>query len=100
VNLSTWFKSHVAGRSTLRGEGKGGVDTGLKVVNPFNGDIVPLYVGNLRADGIRHRAIMAVPAHDTRDFAFAKKYGIPIKVVIDRPGDPLSAAAMDDRLCR
>lgn len=75
---------------------KEGVDTGLKVVNPFNGDIVPLYVGNFVLMEYGTGAIMAVPAHDTRDFAFAKKYGIPVKVVIDRPGAPLSAETMDD----
>ncbi|TAL39603.1 MAG: leucine--tRNA ligase [Spirochaetes bacterium] len=75
---------------------KEGVDTGLKVINPFNGDKVPLYVGNFVLMEYGTGAIMAVPAHDTRDFAFAKKFGIPIKVVIDRPGDPLDAATMTD----
>ena len=39
---------------------------------------------------------MAVPAHDERDFEFAKKYSLPIRVVIDRPGDPLSAGSMKE----
>jgi leucyl-tRNA synthetase len=41
-------------------------------------------------------AIMAVPAHDTRDFAFAKKYGIPVKLVIDNPASPIDVKAMAD----
>ncbi len=75
---------------------KEGVDTGLKVINPFNGDIVPLYVGNFVLMEYGTGAIMAVPAHDTRDFAFAKKYGIPVKLVIDRPGESLSVSTMED----
>ncbi len=75
---------------------KEGVDTGIKVINPFNGDKVPLYVGNFVLMEYGTGAIMAVPAHDTRDFAFARKFGIPVKVVIDRPGDPLDAATMTD----
>ena len=75
---------------------KEGVDTGLFIINPFNGDRVPLYVGNFVLMDYGSGAIMAVPAHDTRDYAFAKKYGIPIKVVIDRPGDPLRVDEMTD----
>jgi leucyl-tRNA synthetase len=75
---------------------KEGIDSGLKIINPFNGDRVPLYVGNFVLMNYGSGAIMAVPAHDTRDFAFAKKYGIPIKIVIDRPGAPLDVNTMDD----
>lgn len=75
---------------------KEGIDSGLKVVNPFNGDTVPLFVGNFVLMEYGTGAIMAVPAHDTRDFAFAKKYGIPVKVVIDNPQSPLKAEAMND----
>ncbi len=75
---------------------KEGIDTGLKIVNPFSGDIVPLYVGNFVLMEYGTGAIMAVPAHDTRDFAFAKKYGIPVKLVIDNPKTPIDVAAMTD----
>lgn len=61
---------------------KEGVDTGLKVKNPFTGEIVPLWTGNFVLMEYGTGAIMAVPAHDERDYAFAKKYGIPVKVVI------------------
>lgn len=67
---------------------KEGIDTGLKVINPFTGDRVSLYVGNFVLMEYGTGAIMAVPAHDARDFAFAKKYGIPMKLVIDNPAAP------------
>ncbi|HOD15571.1 MAG TPA: leucine--tRNA ligase [Spirochaetota bacterium] len=75
---------------------KEGVDTGLKIINPFNGDKVPLFIGNFVLMDYGTGAIMAVPAHDTRDFAFAKKYGIPIKLVIDNPKAPIDVNAMTD----
>lgn len=75
---------------------KEGIDTGLKVVNPFTGDIIPLFVGNFVLMEYGTGAIMAVPAHDTRDFAFAKKYGIPVKLVIDNPKAPIDVNAMTD----
>ena len=75
---------------------KVGIDTGLKVINPFNGEKVPLYVGNFVLMEYGTGAIMSVPAHDSRDFAFARKYGIPIKVVIDNPDEPLILDAMED----
>ena len=75
---------------------KEGIDTGLKIINPFTGDRVPLYVGNFVLMGYGTGAIMAVPGHDTRDFAFAKKYGIPVKLVIDDPAAPIQVAAMKD----
>ncbi|HOT46619.1 MAG TPA: leucine--tRNA ligase [Spirochaetota bacterium] len=73
---------------------KEGIDTGLKIVNPFTGDVVPLFVGNFVLMEYGTGAIMAVPAHDTRDFAFAKKYGIPVKLVIDNPKAPIDVKAM------
>ncbi|OHD67729.1 MAG: leucine--tRNA ligase [Spirochaetes bacterium RBG_16_49_21] len=75
---------------------KEGIDTGLKVINPFTGDAVPLYVGNFVLMEYGTGAIMAVPGHDTRDFAFAGKYGIPVKLVIDDPASPIDASAMQD----
>ena len=61
---------------------KEGVFTGKYVINPLNNDVVPVYVGNFVLPEYGTGAIMAVPAHDQRDFEFAKKYNIPIKVVI------------------
>ena len=65
---------------------KEGFDTGLKAVNPFSGERVPVWVGNFVLMGYGTGAIMAVPAHDERDFEFCKKYGINIRPVI-RPVD-------------
>ncbi len=75
---------------------KEGIDTGIKVINPFNGDKVPLYVGNFVLMEYGTGMIMSVPAHDSRDFAFAKKYGIPIKLVIDNPASSIDVNAMAD----
>lgn len=61
---------------------KDGVFTGKYVVNPFNGEKVQLWVADYVLSGYGTGAVMAVPAHDSRDFLFAKKYGIPIKIVI------------------
>jgi leucyl-tRNA synthetase len=75
---------------------KEGVDTGLKVINPFTGEKVPLWTGNFVLMEYGTGAIMAVPAHDSRDFAFAKKYGIPVKVVIQNAEKDLEVSRMTD----
>ncbi len=61
---------------------KEGMDTSLKVVHPLTGEQVPVWVGNYVLMSYGEGAVMAVPAHDERDFGFAKKYGLPIKQVI------------------
>ena len=65
---------------------KEGFATGHFAVNPFSGERAPVWVGNFVLMGYGTGAIMAVPAHDERDFEFCDKYGIPIKPVI-RPVD-------------
>ena len=75
---------------------KEGIDTGLKVINPFTKESVPLYVGNFVLMGYGTGAIMAVPGHDVRDFAFAKKYNLPIRIVIDIESSPLKLEEMTD----
>jgi leucyl-tRNA synthetase len=62
---------------------KKGMATGLFVRHPLSGAPVPLWVGNYVLMSYGDGAVMGVPAHDERDFAFAKKYGLPIKQVID-----------------
>ena len=59
-----------------------GLFTGHYCVNPLNGDRIPVYIANFVLMEYGTGAIMSVPAHDQRDFEFAKKYGLPIKVVI------------------
>jgi leucyl-tRNA synthetase len=74
---------------------KEGRFTGRYLINPFNGEKIELWVGNyvlMYGTG----AVMAVPAHDTRDFAFAKKYGLPIKLSIQNPAGSLRLAEMEE----
>jgi leucyl-tRNA synthetase len=73
---------------------KEGVFTGGHVTNPVNGDKVPLWVANYALMEYGTGAVMAVPAHDQRDFEFAKKYSLPIKVVIEPRGETLVASEM------
>ena len=68
---------------------KDGIDTGLKAVNPFSGEELPVWVGNYVMMEYGTGAVMSVPAHDERDFEFATKFGLPIRTVIEprRRGD-------------
>jgi leucyl-tRNA synthetase len=72
---------------------KKGIDTGFKVTHPLSGEQIPVWVGNYVLMGYGEGAVMAVPAHDERDFAFAKKYGLPIRPVIDIAGQAYSTDA-------
>jgi leucyl-tRNA synthetase len=65
---------------------KDGVFTGAYVVNRLNGERVPVWLADYVLLSYGTGAVMAVPAHDERDFAFAKKYDLPIRVVIAPPG--------------
>lgn len=67
---------------------KTGVNLGSFAINPFNGEKVPIFIGDYVLYGYGTGAVMAVPAHDERDFAFAKKYDIPVKEVITPDGKP------------
>ncbi len=64
---------------------KEGVNTGLKAINPFSGEEIPIWVGNYVMIEYGTGAVMSVPAHDERDFEFAKKYALPIHQVISEP---------------
>ncbi|MBP8820684.1 MAG: leucine--tRNA ligase, partial [Brachymonas sp.] len=66
---------------------KEGMPTGLSVTHPLTGEAVPLWVGNYVLMGYGDGAVMGVPAHDERDFAFALKYDLPIEQVIQVPGE-------------
>jgi leucyl-tRNA synthetase len=65
---------------------KDGVFTGAYVVNRLNGERVPVWLADYVLLSYGTGAVMAVPAHDERDFAFARKYNLPIRVVIAPPG--------------
>lgn len=71
---------------TAEGKEKNGIDTGWHVINPVNGEKVPLWIADYVLMNYGTGAVMAVPAHDERDFAFAKKYNLPMKVVINLKG--------------
>lgn len=75
---------------------KEGMDTGLAVSHPLTGAAVPVWVGNYVLMSYGDGAVMGVPAHDERDFAFAKKYGLPIRQVIQKPGQNFSDAAWQE----
>ncbi len=68
---------------TAEGREKNGIFTGLYVVNPLTNEKIQLWIGDYVLMNYGTGAVMAVPAHDERDFAFAKKYNLPIKVVIN-----------------
>jgi leucyl-tRNA synthetase len=69
---------------------KVGFFTGRHATNPFSGEKIPIWVGNFVLMEYGTGAIMAVPAHDERDFEFCRKYGLPIRVVIQpETGEPL-----------
>ncbi len=75
---------------------KRGCDTGVQVIHPLTGEALPVYAANFVLMGYGTGAVMAVPAHDSRDFAFAKKYKLPIRVVIQPDGETLNPATMED----
>src|SRR5579863_6586807 len=74
---------------------KHGVNTGHVAVNPFNGERVPVWVANYILMDYGTGAIMSVPAHDERDFEFAKKYGIEVRPVIVPAGSSVQATDAD-----
>ncbi|MFC1644047.1 leucine--tRNA ligase [Candidatus Omnitrophota bacterium] len=77
-------------------EEKKGVFTGRYVINKINGRKIPLWIADYVLMEYGTGAVMAVPAHDQRDFEFAKKYDLPIEVVIDDPKEPLVADKMTE----
>ena len=75
---------------------KDGFDTGFCAINPFTGQPVPIWVANFVLGEYGTGAVMAVPAHDERDFEFARKFNLPIKVVVTPDGKPASADALSE----
>ncbi len=73
---------------------KEGVFTGAYALNPMNGEKVPIWIANYVLMDYGTGAIMAVPAHDQRDFEFARKYDIPVRVVIKSPESPAKGEEM------
>jgi len=68
---------------------KTGVFLGSYATNPVNGERIPIWIADYVLMGYGTGAIMGVPAHDQRDFEFARRYGLPVPVVVQPPGEPL-----------
>ena len=75
---------------------KKGMPTGRYVINPINGEALEVWVANYVLWGYGDGAVMAVPAHDERDFEFAHKYGLPIRQVVAREGETYDPAAWQE----
>jgi len=73
-----------------------GLFTGRHVINPVNGEEVPVLVGNYVLIGYGTGAVMGVPAHDQRDFVFARKHNLPVRVVIQPEGEQLDGDTMTE----
>jgi len=82
-------------RASMDAEKKG-MWSGRYVINPVNGKKIPLWIANYVLMEYGTGAVMAVPSHDQRDFEFAKKYNLPVIVVIDDPKYPLDAELMKE----
>jgi len=81
-------------RRTAEDMEKEGVFTGSWCINPATGVRMPIYLANFVLPDYGTGAVMAVPTHDQRDFEFAKKYGLPLKVVIQPEGELLEPETM------
>jgi leucyl-tRNA synthetase len=74
---------------------KEGVFLGAHAVNPMTGEKIPLYAANFVLMEYGTGAVMAVPAHDQRDFDFARKYGLPVRLVVQSPSGDLDGGALE-----
>jgi len=89
-------KQGTAMEAELAQQEKKGMPTGLSVTHPLTGQSVPVWVGNYVLMGYGEGAVMGVPAHDERDFHFAKQHGLPIRQVIRKAGHDFSDDAWQD----
>jgi hypothetical protein len=97
--LAAFIEACLKGGTTeaeLATKEKEGVPTGLTVTHPLTGEAIEVWVGNYVLMGYGDGAVMGVPAHDERDFAFARKYRLRIKPVIDVDGQAYSIADWQD----
>ncbi|MGJ3250681.1 MAG: leucine--tRNA ligase [Elainellaceae cyanobacterium] len=96
----TAYQADAANKSeidrTAEDREKTGVWTGGYALNPVNGEKVPIWIADYVLMGYGTGAIMAVPAHDQRDFEFAKAFDLPIKVVVQPVDQPLDADTMTE----
>ncbi len=87
-------KAKTAIERTAEGKEKNGVPLGVNAINPLNGEEFPLWVADYVLYEYGTGMVMAVPAHDNRDFAFAQKYDLPIKVVVSPEDHKLDSEKM------
>ncbi len=99
-DVRAYARAAAAAGAVERGAGdrpKTGVDTGRRVINPVNGEAIPVWVADYVLMDYGTGAVMAVPAHDQRDFEFAAAHGLPVRRVIAEPcgsaDDPLDGEA-------
>lgn len=94
------YRQYAAARSDLERteltREKTGVFTGAYAVNPVNDERVPIWIADYVLASYGTGAIMAVPAHDTRDLEFATEFGLPVRVVVQAPGDEDSTGFTGD----
>src|SRR5436189_593698 len=85
--IEEWITS-IRNQSALERQEKGkeGRFTGKKAINPFTNEEIPIWLGNFVLPQYGTGAIMSVPAHDQRDFEFAKEFGLPMKIVVAPAG--------------
>ncbi len=103
ANVAAFIKACAAvgtAEATIETMEKKGIDTGIKAIHPLTGDQVPVFIANFVLMGYGEGAVMSVPAHDQRDWEFARKYGLPIRQVIAAAADEvvdLNNAAFVDK---
>ena len=102
ARLQEWISRTIADsrlKKEIGKEEKEGIDTGKRAINPFSGEEIPIWVANYVLMEYGSGAIMAVPAHDQRDYEFALKYSLPIKVVVfpdnDKSGTDQTSQAFE-----
>jgi leucyl-tRNA synthetase len=96
----TAYKTEVARKSDLErtelSREKTGVFTGAYAVNPVNTEKIPIWIADYVLASYGTGAIMAVPGHDTRDLEFARKFGLPVQIVVQAPGGQDSTGFLGD----
>ena len=75
---------------------KQGFDTGFRAINPFTNQPVPVWIANFVLGEYGTGAVMAVPAHDERDFDFARKFNLPIRAVVTPDGRPVRESELSE----
>jgi len=89
-------QGHAVAEAVLETMEKRGMPTGRTARHPLTGESLPVWVANFVLMAYGTGAVMAVPAHDQRDFEFARRYGLPVRAVVQPEGEPLDGASMTE----